>query len=307
MNIQDIRYITAIAEKGSINKAARQLYVSQPSLSKCIRKIEQEYDMTLFTRTKGSAMELTAEGRCFLEMAQEIISSHDRFEASLRQLKFRNQNTIIFGITLQRSYLLASPILKWLFENHRQYFIEIRTNKTVQLEQNLLDGIIDMALIGTYEQRDFLHYETLATSWQWIYLRQGSPAAKKATYIDQLKYPVLRLEDLLEEKIAANIPGSGSRAYLEKIMDNAGVRLDIIDLPNWDNRLAMVENDKASSFICLDLMNGAEDSLKNHIYFLHPDQNIASKTTLVCREGFQKDPRFKAILACLKTIYKTKL
>ena len=73
MNLQDIRYIAAIAEKGSINKASRTLFVSQPSLSKCIRKVENEYGITLFTRTKGSSLELTPEGRCFLEMANEDV------------------------------------------------------------------------------------------------------------------------------------------------------------------------------------------------------------------------------------------
>ena len=45
-----------------------------------------------------------------------------------------------------------------------------------------------------------------ASSWQWIYLREDSPAAQKATYIDSLEFPVLRLEDLKDEKIVANTP-----------------------------------------------------------------------------------------------------
>ena len=79
MNIQDIRYISAIAEAGSISKAADRLLVAQPSLSKCIQKVEKEYDVTLFTRTRGSSSELTEEGELFLEMAREILNSHGRF------------------------------------------------------------------------------------------------------------------------------------------------------------------------------------------------------------------------------------
>lgn len=305
MNLQDIRYIAAIAEKGSINKASRTLFVAQPSLSKCIRKVENEYGITLFIRSKGSSLEMTPEGRCFLEMAEEVLHSHERFESRLKQLKFRNQNNILFGTTIQRSYVLAAPLLKWLFENYRQYFFELRTNKTVELESDVIEGNLDMALIGTYEQKEFLHYETLSSSWQWIYLREGSPAAQKATRIDGLEFPVLRLEDLKDEKIVANTPGSGSRANLDKILESAGVELDIIDLPNWDNRLAMVKSGKACSFIRLDIVKGAEDLLQNQIYFLHPDQNIASITSFVCRQGFEHDPRFQAVLKGLRTIYKT--
>ena len=45
MNFRDVEYIVKIAECGSINKAARELYVAQPSLSKCIKKVEDEYDI----------------------------------------------------------------------------------------------------------------------------------------------------------------------------------------------------------------------------------------------------------------------
>ena len=77
MNIQDIEYISAVAAEGSVNKAAKKLFVAQPSLSKCIRRVEQEYGVTLFGRNRGSLLELTAEGQCFLDMAQEMLSAHE--------------------------------------------------------------------------------------------------------------------------------------------------------------------------------------------------------------------------------------
>ena len=296
MNLQDIKYISAVAAEGSVNKAAQKLFVAQPSLSKCIRRVEQEYGVTLFGRSRGSALELTAEGRCFLDMAGEILSAHDRFEEKIRQLKFRNENNIVLGTTMQCAYDFTSPFLKWLYKNYNEYFLEIRTNKTVQLEAELMGGGIDMAMICSYEQRENLYYEPLFSSWQWIYLRKGSPASERAVRMDGIDYPVLRLEDMEGEEIVANVKGSSSRAIVERLMEQSGIHLNIIELSNWNNRLATVERGRASFFIQLKNGPSYTNLDQSLIYFLHPDQNVAGVTCLVCRQGFQKDPRFQAVL-----------
>lgn len=305
VNIQDIKYIAAVAEEGSVNRAARRLFVSQPSLSKCIKRIEQEYGVKLFCRNKGSALGLTVEGTCFLEMANEVLLSHDRFEERIKQLRFRNQNNIIFGTTMQCAYDLAGPLLKWIYEKYQQYFLEIRTNKTAQLEIELLNGSIDIAMICTQDHQEALHYEPLYSSWQWIYLRRGSRVAEKAVRMEGLDYPVLRLEDLEGEEIAANVRGSGSRSFLEAMMKKAGVYLNILELPNWNNRLAAVERGRASFVLQMKDGKGHENLDRDLLYLLHPDQNIEGVTSLACRSGFQKDPRFQAVLEGVKTLHQS--
>ena len=64
MNIQQMRYVTAIANNGSFREAAKKLYVSQPSLSHAIKELEQELNVQLFERTSQGAY-LTKEGSDF--------------------------------------------------------------------------------------------------------------------------------------------------------------------------------------------------------------------------------------------------
>ena len=52
MTLQQLKYVIAIAEKGSINEAAKVLYISQPSLTNAIRELEQEVGLTIFHRTR---------------------------------------------------------------------------------------------------------------------------------------------------------------------------------------------------------------------------------------------------------------
>ena len=51
MTLQQLRYITMVAEKGTISEAAKELFISQPSLTNAIRELEQEMGITIFRRT----------------------------------------------------------------------------------------------------------------------------------------------------------------------------------------------------------------------------------------------------------------
>ena len=79
MNIQQLRYVVAIANSGTFREAASKLFVSQPSLSVAIKDLEQELNFQIFTRTTTGAV-LTSQGMTFYERALEVVRSFDSFE-----------------------------------------------------------------------------------------------------------------------------------------------------------------------------------------------------------------------------------
>ena len=74
MNIQQLRYVVAIANSGTFREAASKLFVSQPSLSVAIKDLEQELNFQIFTRTTTGAV-LTSQGMTFYERALEVVTS----------------------------------------------------------------------------------------------------------------------------------------------------------------------------------------------------------------------------------------
>ncbi len=80
MEIRVLRYFLTVARLESFSKAAQLLNVTQPTLSKQIKDLEEEYHITLFERTTRS-LSLTQEGLLFKEQAKEIISLVDKAEA----------------------------------------------------------------------------------------------------------------------------------------------------------------------------------------------------------------------------------
>ena len=79
MTLQQLRYVTTVAKMGSMNEAAKQLFVSQPSLSGAIKELEKELNITIFFRnTKGVV--LTPEGQEFLGYARQVLNQVDLLE-----------------------------------------------------------------------------------------------------------------------------------------------------------------------------------------------------------------------------------
>ena len=88
MTIQQLRYILTVAKTGSITEAARQLFISQPSLSNAIKEIEKEKGIAIFLRSR-TGITLTKDGLEFLGYARQVIQQmellEDRYVTALPQ------------------------------------------------------------------------------------------------------------------------------------------------------------------------------------------------------------------------------
>ncbi len=143
MDLYQIRYFLAITETGSFTKAAERLYVSQPSLSAGIKKLEQELGVILFERGKRRVL-LTPAGQFFLKKAQNIL---DHYQSILHDLEnFKAYPTLKIG-TLHtiRSVNLADVIGAFRAYNPN-VAIELCNGYLEDLQDWLDKGDIDLAL-----------------------------------------------------------------------------------------------------------------------------------------------------------------
>lgn len=298
MNIQDLEYIIAIAESGSISKAAKDLFVAQPSLSKSVKKLEREFDITIFERAKGITVKLTEEGTLFLKMAHEILDVQDRFQERLRRLKSQ-KNTLILGLTYQRTVDLASDILSKFYLERPHQFFQVQTRSTQDLQKGVLDHSLDAAIISVVERRNEFHYELLKEAQFGVCLRTGSPAAQKAFHMDGIDFPVIRLEDLANEPFAINSTSSASRAIVDKILEKSNISLDVIEVMNNQSRIALADSGKASYFHPIGKDN-IPDGSAERIFALPPEQSIPYEICLICLEEFKNSNEFRYLSSVLK-------
>ena len=72
MTLLQLKYIVTVAKQGSINKAAKELFIAQPSLTAAIKELEQELGITIFSRTNKGVI-VSTEGEEFLAMPVQVI------------------------------------------------------------------------------------------------------------------------------------------------------------------------------------------------------------------------------------------
>ena len=185
MNIQQLRYVVAIANSGTFREAASKLFVSQPSLSVAIKDLEQELNFQIFTRTTTGAV-LTSQGMTFYERALEVVRSFDSFENRYLNASEKGNQ---FSIASQH-YDFLPPLITTFSERYPDYKdFRIFESTTIQILDEVAKGHSEIGIIylnrqnskGIQQNMDKLGLEAidLIPFKTHIYLRKGHPLAKK--------------------------------------------------------------------------------------------------------------------------------
>jgi len=90
MNITQLQYFQAVCKFGSTVKAAEAMFVSQPSVSNAISKLEEEYDLSLFTR-RNNRLVLTDDGKFFLTWVEKILGCVEEFNTEIHRLSAKDE------------------------------------------------------------------------------------------------------------------------------------------------------------------------------------------------------------------------
>lgn len=180
MNYNILRYVLAVAEEKNFTRAAKKLYISQPSLSQIIKSEEEKLGFLLFDRST-SPIELTDGGREYILWAQNILSIHEKMNRRLQCFSSNKAPVIRLGILPECStFILASP-LKLFLEKNPDAFVQINELSSndlhASLENRELDFIIGLTHTDTYKYcNEPLYNENIviATSSQYPLINENT-------------------------------------------------------------------------------------------------------------------------------------
>lgn len=193
MNLQQLRYVVAVANNGSFREAARKMFITQPSLSSGIKELEKELGLTLFVRTNQGAV-LTADGRDFLARAEKILVQLERLETHYQ----KKEPTERFSIASQHYDFLGSVIGQLIerFAYYQEY--RIMETTTAKVIEEVAEGHSEIGLLYMNEnnQKGLERYldqarlmkVDLGTFRTHIFVGKHHPlAAEKEIDVSQLK------------------------------------------------------------------------------------------------------------------------
>ena len=203
MTIQQLNYVITISEKGSLNKAAEVLYVTQPSLTSAVRELEKELGITLFNRG-GKGVTLTNDGAEFIQYARQVVTQYERLlEKYGKGGNLRKK----FGISCQHYSFAVKSFVEMVKQfDTDEYEFAIRESKTKDVIDDVTTGKSEVGIlylsdfnrkaIGKFLKSNQLEFHPLIKCEPYVYLWKGHPlAGKKSIRLDELRdYPCLSFE-----------------------------------------------------------------------------------------------------------------
>lgn len=146
MNYSDLLYIKTIVETKNISQAAKQLFISQPSLSRALQKMEASVGTPLFNRTK-IGMVPTEAGLEFYNCACNIINIYENFKVNVSYLNNLNRGKLTIGITNFLGTKLLPYILPMYHKLYPNIEIDVIESSTSSLENLIEEGKLDFAIM----------------------------------------------------------------------------------------------------------------------------------------------------------------
>jgi LysR family hydrogen peroxide-inducible transcriptional activator len=147
MELDQLRYFCAIVEAGGFSRAARQIHVSQPSLSQQIRKLEDELGARLFDRL-GRSVRLTELGRAFLPRARGVLRELEAARGDVLERKASIGGTICVGVIPTIAPYFLPSLLTAFSRLHPEARVTVVEEITPLLLEKLRTGSMDVALVA---------------------------------------------------------------------------------------------------------------------------------------------------------------
>ena len=187
MEIRTLRYFLAVAREENMTRAAEQLHVTQPTLSKTLKALEEELGKKLFTRHSFS-IRLTDEGVLLRNRAEDLVSMADKIAQEFVTLDDITGGDIYLG--LAESYQIRT-LARAIKEFQRQYpelHYHITSGDTEQVTEKLDKGLLDFAVLA--EMPDTGKYDYLvfpqADVWGLVFPADDPLAQKEVITVDDL-------------------------------------------------------------------------------------------------------------------------
>ncbi|WP_246797367.1 LysR family transcriptional regulator [Burkholderia perseverans] len=213
-SLRQLRYFVVTAEALSFTAAARQLHISQPSISTSIAELEASFGLQLFIRHHASGLSLTPAGRDMLGQARNLLKNAEELQTAARDMDGGMSGTIALGCLVSLAPPLLPAVMSRFVAEHAG--IGFRTFEAHQddLLDGLGDGTLDIALTYSLDLSDEIAFTPLVSLPPYVILPHGHRLARGDS---------VALEDLLDEPyVLLDLPHS--REYFAALFAPLGRR-----------------------------------------------------------------------------------
>ena len=247
MEFEDLRTFVSVAETGSVSQAARQMFITQPAVTRRLQRLETTLGTNLVDRRRRP-FTLTAAGRCVLAECRKVLNSVQDVHAAISR-----DGTPSGELKIGVAHALTEITLTEPLDSVRKKFPKVNLGLVTGWSRPLLErvrlGSLDAAIILLPEENKHPGVTSVALGKERLVV----VAAKRVTGRKR------KLADLTRANWILNPEGCAARAALERTLRRAGVEMHVgLETYNYDLQLKLVARNRGLGLVPSRILNRSE-------------------------------------------------
>jgi DNA-binding transcriptional LysR family regulator len=249
-----LKVFYTVAKRLSFTKAADEMFISQPAITKHIHELEDEYKAKLFER-KGNRISLTKAGNLLFAFAENVFEQYDNVAFEINALDKRKEGMLRLGASTTVSQYIVAPLLAKFRNKFTDVQLSLITGNTTQIEKALLDKDIEIGIIEGYSKNTEISYHPYLKDELVLVCSSNHPLADRNE---------LSLHELKTIRFVQREHGSGTLDVIDHALKKAGLNpaeLQVeIRLGSTESIKSYLMNAPCMAFISIHAIT---DELKN--------------------------------------------
>ena len=249
-----LKVFFTVATRLSFTKAATELFITQPAVSKHIQELEEEYKVKLFDRT-GSKISLTQAGEQLVKQAKSIFEIYREIDFEMSALIKEQRGVLRLGASTTISQYIIPPLLARFHQEMQGVKVILRNGNTEQIENALLNKEIETGIVEGQSKNKAIKYTPFLKDELVLVCNSSNPLVNKGE---------ITKEDLLELRFLMREPGSGTLEVIEHALKPLKIKMsDLIvemQLGSTESIKSYLMNSNCVAFVSI---HAIEKELKN--------------------------------------------
>ena len=204
-----------VTKRLNFTKAAEELFISQPAVTKHIKELEDQFNLALFNR-KGNRIVLSPAGEILLKHTERLQEIYRQIEFDLNQFNETQKGTLHIGSSTSITQYILPPLLAQFHSTHQDVKVQLLNGNSEQIEQALMNKDIELGIIESKSKRREINYTPFLKDEIVLVCSSKNQL---------IKNDEINPEDLKNIQLLLREPGSGTLEVIADALKQKGIRL----------------------------------------------------------------------------------
>lgn len=293
-----LKVFLTVAQRASFTKAAQELFISQPAVTKHIKELEEEYKIKFFDRT-GNKVVLTTAGLVLESQVKKMFAIYRTIDFELSALVGEQRGTLRLGASTTIAQYVIPPVLAKFHQISKEVKVVVKNDNTEQIEKALVTREIDLGVVEGQSKNKAIQYIPFLEDELVLVCNASTVVPKEQITLDQL----VQLQFVTREV------GSGTLEVIQYALKKVSINLSQLQI---EMQLGSTESIKSylmnSNCVAFLSINSIRKELKNNELTIIKIENFTIHRSffLVSLQG-QIDPLSTSFLRVMQQYYKLDL